>query len=468
MKNKIYDILVVGTGLSSLMFIEGFLEKNKKIDVISFRKTKKNLSQIVNNHIFKILPPQMIGKEKQVKDYFSLNKILVNKNANFFGSLEFGGLSNYWGLQIDKNIKDDISHLKSSTQKKIIKNFIEIFKKQNLLGQYNKIVENLFMRNQYLDNKIIKQSKMLYPDEPILAFKKKNKNEAKVKLDKINEKKDKLNPQNFFKKNLNKKRIKIHNYYVEKIKKHKKGIILLCNDGKNQKTFITKKLILACGTLITTKLVMDYLKIKKEVKINHHPRLFSVYFSKKKWKNNMEFEPSHLHLKPKKNSSLFTADFRPGNKIIVDAIIKFKKILLPLKFMLNLLREHLIFSNIFLNPSFGNLYLKKRDNLFEIYSKKKNIDKVFKKISGMIFDFLNSTKKFLPLYYNYFPGFGADFHYFGTILMGKKGVLSVNDRCQLRKDKRIFIVDGSVINFRKNKYPLGLIMANSRRISKEI
>ena len=88
MKNKIYDILVVGTGLSSLMFIEGFLEKNKKIDIISFRKTKKNLSQITNNHIFRILPPQMIGEEKQVKDYFSLNKILVNKNTNFFGSLE--------------------------------------------------------------------------------------------------------------------------------------------------------------------------------------------------------------------------------------------------------------------------------------------------------------------------------------------------------------------------------------------
>ena len=184
MKNKIYDILVVGTGLSSLMFIEGFLEKNKKIDIISFRKTKKNLSQITNNHIFRILPPQMIGEEKQVKDYFSLNKILVNKNTNFFGSLEFGGLSNYWGLQIDKNIKDDISHLKSSTQKKIIKAFIEIFKKQNLLGQYNKTVENSFKRNQYLDNKIIKQSKMLYPDEPILAFKKRIKrDQSKIRQD---------------------------------------------------------------------------------------------------------------------------------------------------------------------------------------------------------------------------------------------------------------------------------------------
>ena len=46
---------------------------------------------------------------------------------------------------------------------------------------------------------------------------------------------------------------------------------------------------------------MDYLNISKEIKINHHPRLFSLYFSKKKWKNTMNFEPSQLHLKSRKN-----------------------------------------------------------------------------------------------------------------------------------------------------------------------
>ena len=91
MSNKIYDILVIGTGLSSLTFIESYLEKNKKIDVISFKKNKKKFSQINNKHIFKILPPQMIGEEKQVKDYFSLNKISVNAKTKIFGSLEFGG-----------------------------------------------------------------------------------------------------------------------------------------------------------------------------------------------------------------------------------------------------------------------------------------------------------------------------------------------------------------------------------------
>ena len=91
-----------------------------------------------------------------------------------------------------------------------------------------------------------------------------------------------------------------------------------------------------------------------------------------------------------------------------------------------------------------------------------------KNISKMIFNFLKKSKIILPFYINYFPGYGADFHYFGTVLMGSKQKLSVNEKCQLNKNKSIYIVDGSVINFKKNKYPLGLIMANARRIGKEI
>ena len=168
------------------------------------------------------------------------------------------------------------------------------------------------------------------------------KKNFKNKLNKINERKDKLTPENIIKK-LNKKKIKFHNYFVKKIENHKKGILLKCSDGKKNKIFMTKKLVLGCGTLITTKLIMDYLNIKKEVRINHHPRLFSLYISKKRWKSNMEFQPSQFHLKSKKNPFLFTADFRPGNKVIVKAIVKFKKILSPFKFLINLFRECLKF-----------------------------------------------------------------------------------------------------------------------------
>ena len=117
MKNKIYNLILVGSGLSSLMFADSFLKKNNKIDIISFKKNKTKYNQVDNKHILKILPPQMIGEEKQVQDYFSLNNILVDQNTKIFGSLEFGGLSNYWGLQIDKNILEDISHLSKITQK---------------------------------------------------------------------------------------------------------------------------------------------------------------------------------------------------------------------------------------------------------------------------------------------------------------------------------------------------------------
>ena len=63
-KKKIYDILVVGSGLSSLTFVDSYLKRNKKIDIISFENKKIDTSNFGNNHIFKILPPQMIGQKK--------------------------------------------------------------------------------------------------------------------------------------------------------------------------------------------------------------------------------------------------------------------------------------------------------------------------------------------------------------------------------------------------------------------
>lgn len=466
MKNKIYNLILVGSGLSSLMFADSFLKKNNKIDIISFKKNKTKYNQVDNKHILKILPPQMIGEEKQVQDYFSLNNILVDQNTKIFGSLEFGGLSNYWGLQIDKNILEDISHLSKITQKKIIKSFEEIFTKQKLIGSVNNSLKNQFSEDEYIDEEFKKEKNNLFSDQPILAFCKK-KLKRKINLNEINEKKDKLTPKNFFKKNLKDKKITFHNYFVENILDHKKGILLNCSNGSNKKAFITKKLVLGSGTLITTKLLMEYLKLKKTIKIKHHPRLFSVYVSKKRWKNNMSFQPSHFHLKSKKNPSLFTADFRPGNKVIVDAIIKFKKILIPFKFILNFIREYLIFSNIFLSPKYSNLYIKKENNLFRIFSKKNNEKNLFKNIGNLIYTYLKNSNKILPLYLNYFPGYGADFHYFGTVPINEPGKMSVDESCRLKSNKKITIIDGSIFNFKKNKYPLGIIMANSKRIGKE-
>ncbi len=395
----------------------------------------------------------------------------INKNCNIFGTLEFGGLSNYWGLQIDKNILGDLNHLNYNTKKKILKSFVEIFKKFNLLGNINlenNKAENEFKKNDFIYEKFSKKNKNLYIENAVVGFQKKRKSE--VDLNSINETKDKLTPINIFKKHIKKNRVKIHNFCVKKIRKYKNLLILECSNGKVKKRFITKKLVLGCGTITTTKLILDFLKIYKEIKIKHHPRLFCLYLSKKAWENNMKFQPSYFHLKPKKNKELFTADFRPGNDLIIDALIKFKKILFPFRYFLNLIKKNLIFSSILYNTSYSNLFIKLRKNNehAEIYSKNKNLKNLFKRTSKLIYNFLKSTKIIFPFYLNYFPGFGSDFHYFGTIPIKKKNNLSVNDKCQLLQNKNIYLVDGSVFEFKKNKYPLGVIMANSRRIAKEI
>ena len=118
-----------------------------------------------------------------------------------------------------------------------------------------------------------------------------------------------------------------------------------------------------------------------------------------------------------------------------------------------------------LGSKYSNLFIKKKKSSFSIYSKKKNTLKILKSKQSVILSYLKNKKIILPFYKNFFPGIGGDYHYFGTITPGNSK-LSVNKNCQLNANKSIYIIDGSVINFKKNLYPLGLVLANAKRIAK--
>ena len=178
-KKKDFDIIVIGTGLSGLSFIESYLEKNKKINVISPDFAENSFNHNSNSHIDKYLPPQMNKKLREVKNYFSFNKIKVNKNCKVFGALKFGGLSNYWGLQIDQNISPDINYLSSITKKKIKKSFIHIFNKFNLLGKIElnkKKYERDYKINAFFKKLLEKKNHSFKITKPILAYFERNKN----------------------------------------------------------------------------------------------------------------------------------------------------------------------------------------------------------------------------------------------------------------------------------------------------
>tara|TARA_Y100000766_G_scaffold177969_1_gene152775 strand:+ start:219 stop:881 length:663 start_codon:yes stop_codon:yes gene_type:complete len=185
--------VIIGTGLSSLSFIDKYLEKNKKIDIISPDKDFLYDSNGANIHLLQNLPYHIIKNKNKINNYFESNNITVNKSSKILGILGFGGLSNYWGMQIDNNILDDIKYLSSKTRKDIIDSFFEILRKFKLKGNC-KLKNKEYLNNYKVDaffNKLLKKKfKDLLVSKPILAYSKKRKLTADLYLRRyINKKK---------------------------------------------------------------------------------------------------------------------------------------------------------------------------------------------------------------------------------------------------------------------------------------
>ena len=139
--------------------------------------------------------------------------------------MQFGGLSNYWGLQIDMNILDDIKDLHRNIKTKIQRSFVDIFQKFRLLGEI-KINRKIYKRDYKInlfDNIISnKKNSTFNITNPVLAyFKKKSNLEKNVNLELLNENRDKFTSQNYYNFFLKKKNIILHNYVVKKIYKKK-------------------------------------------------------------------------------------------------------------------------------------------------------------------------------------------------------------------------------------------------------
>ena len=138
----IYNIILIGSGLSALSFINSYLEKKKQIDVISpsfNNEIYKNQDETFHLFNKKNLPPRMEGKIKEFKNYIRLNNFKVKKNTNILGSLEFGGLSNYWGLQLENIYKKDLKNLNKNNKDKLNKAFLEIYD-QMFFGDFENII----------------------------------------------------------------------------------------------------------------------------------------------------------------------------------------------------------------------------------------------------------------------------------------------------------------------------------------
>jgi hypothetical protein len=181
--------------------------------------------------------------------------------------------------------------------------------------------------------------------------------------------------------------------------------------------------------------------------------------------SNLDITPGLLQIKNVKEN--YSGDIRPCSEMILNMAFTIYSILKPFKKLLILFKNYIYFSNTLLGTQYSNLFIKKYKDKFKIYSKNKNTLKILREKQKSIFNFLLRQKLIFPIFKNFFPGIGSDYHYFGTIPVGNQK-LAVNKNCQLNNNSSIFLVDGSVFNFKKNLYPFGFVMANAKRIAKII
>jgi len=468
-----YDILIIGSGLSSSAFLRGFGNKNKKIGLISpsnFKMQNQDLPTNLYKYLYKNLPPRFIKNNiNGYANYFLKNKIKVENNISIFGDLSHGGVSKYWGGSCEFPNEKQINFLNNKNKKKLINSYVEIFKENNFYGDLN-FSNNKFKKKQKFINKGLNQ---LFRN---LVLKKKSKI---VKFfNNINAKNSKTGNL-YLPLNLKKlpKNVKKLNFFVTEIRKKNNFYSVLCENDKGIGTIeiFTKKLVLGSGTVSTTKLICKMLKIRKSIKINHNPMLFGIFILKKKIKIE-KFAPSRLAAKVFDNKSklISLTNFRTSNLIIKSKI--FDNFTIMKNFFsracYNILEKNLLFYNLYLDSNFGNLNMQlQNNNEIKIFYKTQKITKIKKKLyseAKIIYDFLKSKNLILPFKLKFLPPWGNDNHYTGTIpINGSHNKLSLKQNCELKGHKNLFIIDGSSIPNTSVKFPTALIISNAFRIGKD-
>ena len=460
-----YDIIIIGSGISAFSFLKGLNQKGKKIGMISYEGNSK--SKIKHHNLIdrNNLPPRMKVNQKNlnnINDFFEKNNFKVMKNTSIFGLLAHGGVSNYWGCSNEEFIFNDLSFL-NKKNKVILKDAFNFFKSKYYIEKIKKNHDNSINKKKYINikNKLFTdKSKIFNFYKNSVAYNEKRKLE-------------------FIPKNYNKeisKKIKLYNYFVNKIRKKKNYYEMHCTNKNGNLILRSKKVVLAAGTLSTTRIVCEMLNFKEKIKVMHNPMLFGVFISKYSIKENEnKLLPSDMaaKIKDKSFNTILTANFRRSNKIIENKIYQNFKIAKNFIFkkLYNNFKLKLLFTNLYLDNKYSNIFFKFDGKNFKIFSEtnyKKRNNKILKSNFRKIYKYLKHKNIISFLNYFYIPETGTDNHFTGTIPISKKKKLSLNENCELKNHKDFYIVDGSCIPQINLKFPTNLIICNAYRIGKLI
>ena len=463
-----YDIAIIGSGLSSSFFLSTLKKKGKKIALISTENTKfesKSAYKNLNKYINESLPPRFKKKEhiSSVINFYKGNKMIPNNDCSIFGYLNNGGVSNYWGGSCEFLSEKSINFLNKKEKKQLINSFKSIYSKYKFTGEMfgeetaNKSNSLNHLKLDPLFKEIIKNQS----NKKIRFFQ--NCIASNFKNNKI------LKPKDI---NFNSVGIKKFNYFVNSIEKIDNIYNLNCINNKKKISIKAKKIVIAAGTISTTRLICQVLNHTTSVTLDHNPMMFGLFFLKKKIKNE-NFLSSKLAAKifSKNKNNYCTVNFRSSNSVIRKKIFSiFPQIKNSLsKSLYKILENRMIFLNLYLDSKYGNLsFTLNNKNEIRVKANKKKINIIKKELNNnfkLLKNYLIKNNLIYPFAFKLFPKMGSDNHFTGTIpINGKNKKLSLNSNCELKRLKNIYVIDGSAIPKNKSKFPTALIISNAHRI----
>jgi len=417
------------------------IEEKKKVTIIdqgyntNTQIKKKDLGK-------KTYHPKIIKKDFHYVNYNfkKKNKILEN-NFSSLGSLAVGGLSNVWGGGYWERNKNKVN--------------IEINK---FLDKNFKIInfdsENSTKLTNYLNNNI---TSVNYSNADLLSLK--NENEvynSKKTIEKLK------NEKNFS---------YLGDVFIDNIKKTGDNYTLIDDIGNE---YNCRKLILACGTLGSTRLIIKMNNLlNKKIKLCHNLNYGFVGFLKNKIKYNISNNHSA--------SSVFFFNRDSSQIKISGSIGRFnnelknmikKKFFFPfgyfINFFINFFKNNIVFGNIFFPTEFSNSNIHMDDSKNLIINGGENVSLKLEKEKTIKEFFFRNKKSFNNIYLKSFP-IGSDAHYTSTMTKDSNlKELRTDDHGELLMNRNLFITDASILPSDGPHFPTFQIMVNSYKLGKYI
>ena len=400
MKKKIFDIAIIGSGPTacfSALSLRDNLKKKKKIIILT-----GETDGLSNSNAHPNFTKNLYKNQRGCFEKFTISNA---KNNYLFSTGLMGGFTNFWGGQLQTYDKKD----------EFIKNFVSF---SNYKTYCKKIINYINSFNLQKNNKKDLVSKNFENLTPNLIKKK-----------------------NIFKEilqNLIKKKFLIKNKSrVVKIIKLSDGFKIITKNSKQN--IEAKQIIMACGLLSTSKIILTSTSIRQSTFYDHYPHYLFCLDVKNIIKNKLN-KKNFLTIKKKENQKniFFASMYDLTNFNINEFISYFLKKNLKI---LNRFKLPIIFKLIkpiqLWTPKMLNLYKMNKNNEIKIF---KNYKKEKDRVYSLFKNNLNKDLVILKESKNY-----LGFHYHNLNFKIKKNFYSLDQVLNYKFGSNIICVDSSSV-----------------------